>query len=516
MLRCRRCRKGIAQSAFLSVEAEATDRRSPDACNIWHINVDTLPEWIVTAVEQAQWTVGKLNCENCAARLGGFNFIHHSECPCGRDVTIHLNKSRVDWDHKHCVPIVQPRKKKPGIEQGGLLTNGCHTEQRAHFEQAELDSLHLDGAAVMSSSSPADASGDGENVQSLCFSPLSCSSHRRQSCLEDYTPIRSSCFSLSSTVDKFAVKVSRAETNESVASAAFCPPSQVSDNDVDVPFNAVACHSLVSGRTYPPMFPITVRTREDAGSSPENIARGEEVSDSLLSLREGSISDSFTEQDEDEQPQVFMASLAPNSLSKREKNRLKGFRRKQRKKERWLHSRQKQTESVTVSLDDSREGLTCAICLDIYFSPHSCHPCGHVFCEPCLRTLAKNRHTNTPCPLCRALISDTSLHKELNRTTKDFSNVYSARKLNFMRSYCARWPLPSCQKCFRTFWERRREGMAQRRWHFAMEDLTLNAWDFTNFRTWLFDIFLVIICIHSVNWVLAFLFILFVMFYFFC
>lgn len=38
------------------------------------------------------------------------------------------------------------------------------------------------------------------------------------------------------------------------------------------------------------------------------------------------------------QAEALLNSLASNKLSKREKNRLKGLRRKQRKRERWLHS----------------------------------------------------------------------------------------------------------------------------------------------------------------------------------
>lgn len=60
---------------------------------------------------------------------------------------------------------------------------------------------------------------------------------------------------------------------------------------------------------------------------------------------------------------------------------------------------------LTGSDDEEREGYTCAVCLDVYYSPYKCHPCSHVFCEPCLRTLAKNRPSNTLCPLCRTLIS---------------------------------------------------------------------------------------------------------------
>lgn len=49
----------------------------------------------------------------------------------------------------------------------------------------------------------------------------------------------------------------------------------------------------------------------------------------------------------------------------------------------------------TVRRKKNREGLTCAVCLDIYICPHICRPCG-----PCLRTIINNRPMNTPCSLC--------------------------------------------------------------------------------------------------------------------
>uniref|UniRef100_A0A3P8UK64 RING-type domain-containing protein n=1 Tax=Cynoglossus semilaevis TaxID=244447 RepID=A0A3P8UK64_CYNSE len=61
--------------------------------------------------------------------------------------------------------------------------------------------------------------------------------------------------------------------------------------------------------------------------------------------------------------------------------------------------------------DKDREGLICPVCLDVFFRPHSCKPCGHVFCEPCLRRVAKNRARSTPCPLCRSIISYTDVNK---------------------------------------------------------------------------------------------------------
>lgn len=59
---------------------------------------------------------------------------------------------------------------------------------------------------------------------------------------------------------------------------------------------------------------------------------------------------------------------------------------------------------------ENRENLTCAVCLDVYFSPHRSQPCGHVFCEPCLRAHAMNSgNDKTTCPLCRDVILYTNL-----------------------------------------------------------------------------------------------------------
>lgn len=252
---------------------------------------------------QAQWTVGKLNCQNCAARLGGFNFINRSECPCGRDATVHLNKSRVDRDHKHYVLIVQPRRTRPRKEQPGLLTDGSQNkEQRPEFNRTALDSLQLNCAAVMSHSSPAQASnslaGSG-NAQSFSFSPLYCISDRRRCSLEDDVAIRSSCFCPAGPTDTSAVEMTRAGADESTRSPVAHPTSQLFDTDGEASVSAAFCHSLVSGRTRSPLHQQLLQTVEDVESSPETTAVNEEVSDSALFLRGRSISDSVAEQDEE-------------------------------------------------------------------------------------------------------------------------------------------------------------------------------------------------------------------------
>ncbi|KAK5878551.1 hypothetical protein CesoFtcFv8_023949 [Champsocephalus esox] len=471
MLRCRRCRKCVVDSTCLSTQAEATEDSSEAGCTIWHVDVDALPEWILTSVHQAQWTVGKLYCQNCCARLGGFNFINHSECPCGRDAAVHLSKSRVDRDHKHRVLIVQPRRRRTSEkEQTAVLTDGRRSGER----RTDFNSLHLNGAAQASTETP----------------PV--------------LLLQSSVLHLSPETPQFGGRRLHQRFD--------------SEGEASV----VACRPLVSGGTRSPLQRV-----EDAESYPETSSVQQDVPVSALLLRRRAVSDSVAdgELEEDEEEMVAVcyalhlkASRPPpasNRLSRREKNRLKSVRRKQRRRERWMLSQQAESVSPTLSEgeDQDREGLTCAVCLEVFFSPYSCQPCAHVFCEPCLRTIAKNRPTNTPCPLCRALISHTTPHKEFNHTAKTFfPKVYNARKQGFQSAACAKWPLPSCRKRFRAFWGEQRQ--TARRWHFALGGFTLDTLDFGGVRGWLFDNGLVMVYI-PVNWILATFFSFFFMYFFF-
>lgn len=208
-------------------------------------------------------------------------------------------------------------------------------------------------------------------------------------------------------------------------------------------------------------------------------------------------------------------------MSKREKNRMRCLRRRQRKRERWRQLQESQESSTADPSSSSseededliREGYICAVCLDVYFCPYMCHPCNHIFCEPCLRTLAKNSPTNTPCPLCRTIITHVFFQKELNQTARTFfPKEYLSRKQNFQKATCAKWPLPSCRKLFRIFggFQRPSSPMARRRFpHFMMdfEDETPPGWRL--------DMDMVIIYIYSVNWIIGFFIFCFLCYLFF-
>lgn len=206
---------------------------------------------------------------------------------------------------------------------------------------------------------------------------------------------------------------------------------------------------------------------------------------------------------------------------RRERNRIKYLRRRQRRRERWRQSQlqeSRQSSPRSPSSSDSsgddeevvpwdREGYICAVCLDVYFSPYMCHPCNHIFCEPCLRTLAKNSPANTPCPLCRTTITHVFFQKELNQTTRTFfPKEYLSRKQTFQKASCAKWPLPSCRRLFHIFGSFQRPSTAiSRRQYPHGGGYRLDTMDFQDdSQGWRFDMDMVIIYIYSINWIIGF------------
>ncbi|KAJ8262864.1 hypothetical protein COCON_G00153210 [Conger conger] len=239
--------------------------------------------------------------------------------------------------------------------------------------------------------------------------------------------------------------------------------------------------------------------------SPPGASPGERGVGPAPALRRRVLSHSSTEQGEEEEereeeaqragvlqvsPGLATSLLTPaveRRLSKRERNRMKILRRRQRRRDRWIQSqlqehRQSSTGNVTTSSSEDedlpagdRDGFICAVCLDVYFSPYMCHPCNHVFCEPCLRTLAKNSPANTPCPLCRTLITHVFFQKGFRRQASPIT-----------------------------------------RRQFPHGGYRLDALDLEDdSRGWRFDMDMVIIYIYSVNWVIGFILFCFLCYLFF-
>lgn len=219
-------------------------------------------------------------------------------------------------------------------------------------------------------------------------------------------------------------------------------------------------------------------------------------------------------------------------LNKRERSKLRNLRRKQRRHERWLQKQGKcpgvgllnhMSLSNDMSTDEDndcaeeKDSYVCAVCLDVYFNPYMCYPCRHIFCEPCLRTLAKDNPASTPCPLCRTIISRVFFQTELNNATKTFfTKEYLKIKQSFQKSSSAKWPLPSCRKAFHLFggFHRRPAPVTRRQFPHGAHRM-----DYLHFeddsRGWWFDMDMAIIYIYSVNWVIGFVVFCFLCYFFF-
>nr|XP_020449634.1 uncharacterized protein LOC109956673 [Monopterus albus] len=289
----------------------------------------------------------------------------------------------------------------------------------------------------------------------------------------------------------------------------------------------------------PDPFWVKVRTGATAGQSPQSHHPQKHIT--CLTSSELGVEEEWKEEEEEEEQdmedsenggsgvmevmsQTMTLAVVPpcvpfgeKRMSKKEKNRRRG----QRRRERWRQSQQLESRQKSMGNSSSngssggeddesvnssdREGYTCTVCLDVYFSPHMCHPCNHIFCEPCLRTLARSNPTNTPCPLCRTIITHVLFQKELSQAVRAFfPKEYLSRKRSFHKANCAKWPLPSCRKFFHVFggFQRQSSPIAGRQFPHG-GGYRLDAMD------------MVIIYMYSVNWVIGFFIFCFLCYLFF-
>ncbi|KAI4879692.1 hypothetical protein NFI96_032020, partial [Prochilodus magdalenae] len=468
---CRRC---VADSAcLLSASKEFTS-----TCSVWHVDVDTLPDWILNVINQVHWTVGKLNCQYCGARLGGFNFINCSKCPCGHDTAVHLSKSRVDQAVKHSVHVSRPgRASRHAVTQAGLLSKQNEIEEpRGNVESISNlnQDLHEDTQMLTPETEciPTQiASLDGEASFIPCYSS---------------TPDLHHIPPVHEDVNERVAVVDSGQEPQSLRSVE--PDNEDSEaSEEQMPVELPGYQENTEGH-------LSYFTPQETNSLDAELEQ--ELEDISLGMTE---------------EQMHHTTSSPvQKLTKREKNRLKSMRRKQRKKARWIQSQLDENVlsvkwNLTSSEDEEKEGYTCAVCLDVYYNPYMCQPCSHVFCEPCLRTVAKNRASSTPCPLCRTLISHVLFQQELHQTTKTcFPKEYISRKETFQKTNYSKWPLPSCSKRFRILWGFQRRGASASRWQFPHRAFGLDGLDLGDMRGWPFDSDVVIISIYSFQWVLAF------------
>ncbi|KAM9250989.1 LOW QUALITY PROTEIN: E3 ubiquitin-protein ligase RNF180 [Cariama cristata] len=550
VLHCWRCRKYMANSVCLA-KCHGKERSevtaSQESCNVWHVNLET----VKCVIEKAQWTIGKLHCPFCGACLGGFNFICNTKCSCGQLVNIHFCKSRTDYQPVFSVKLAKSSGKHlPLLKiQSGFSKDTCYKVVTATLE------IQIQGLSYMARNN----NGTGRLTEALCLEvraprfevksrklPLKALNQKRN--LSASVPMNDTC-----TIKPFHRRSHSLDLNireRLILSPVLHETSSMGtiyhEQNENPPVYTRSGLQLVSNRKDGSSFQdlyssssdklqkrfrvtsFTTLLHRETESECDFEATGQSSGNAITDGSPFVMNfSSPTSAVEEEQYITLVGLVQPRSvsfnqnLSKRERNKLKSLRRKQRQKERWL---QKQTANDNLHTDDQhelrgdKESYLCAVCLDVYFNPYMCYPCHHIFCEPCLRMLAKDNPASTPCPLCRTTIARVFFQTELNNSTKSFFPMeYLKLKENFQKSHFAKWPLPNCKKAFRVFeagFQRRSDPVTRR--HFPHAAHRMDYMDFEDdSRGWRFDMDMVIIYIYSVNWVIGFIVFCFLCYFFF-
>ncbi|NXB61723.1 RN180 ligase, partial [Struthidea cinerea] len=556
VLHCWRCRKYVANSVFLAKcsgkkpsKISQPSAAAQNSSNVWHVSLEAIPEWVKCVIEKAQWTIGKLHCPFCEACLGDFNFVCNKECSCGQLVNIHFCRTWTEHKPPFSAKLSKSSEKHLLLKiQSGFDKDTCHEVVTATLE------IKNQGLSYMAGSNK----GAGRLTEALCLEvraprceikskklPLKALNQKRN--LPSSYPMKDAC-----TVKPFHRRSHSLDLNirerlvlSPVSHETCSMGTPYHGQNENPPVYTQGGLQLESNRTDGSSF-------QDLYTSCADILQNQFQVTSITTLlhREtesecdfgvnGQSSGSVipdgspfvmnlslpTRAVEDKQYITPVGLVQPTSisfnqkLSKRERNESKSLRRKQRRREQCL---QKQPANDNLHTDDEhglrgdKESYLCAVCLDVYFNPYMCYPCHHIFCEPCLRMLAKDNPTSTPCPLCRTTIARVFFQTDLNNSTRSFFPMeYLNLKENFQKSSSAKWPLPSCKKAFRVFEGFQRHSNTVTRRHFPHAAHRMDYMDFEDdSRGWRFDMDMVIIYIYSVNWIIGFIVFCFLCYFFF-
>ncbi|NXX18458.1 RN180 ligase, partial [Podargus strigoides] len=143
VLRCWKCRKYIANTDCLAKchgkepsETSQPSAAAQESCDVWHMNLEAIPEWVKCVTEKAQCTIGKVHCPFCEACLGGFNFVCNTKCSCGQLVSTHFCRSRTDYQPAFSIRLAQSSGKHfPLLKiQSGFRKDTCDKVVTAALE----------------------------------------------------------------------------------------------------------------------------------------------------------------------------------------------------------------------------------------------------------------------------------------------------------------------------------------------------------------------------------------------
>ena len=129
----------------------------------------------------------------------------------------------------------------------------------------------------------------------------------------------------------------------------------------------------------------------------------------------------------------------------RRRRRKRDLRCKQKQRDKTLSQRDKIQELLDgePELSELCDDLICPVCLDMLHEPFQVDPCGHVFCEPCLRRLGQKNPMNCTCPMCRTKIFFCKHKKEMAKDIREnHQSLYMKRKKFERTTPVFQYPLP--------------------------------------------------------------------------
>ncbi|NXI59312.1 RN180 ligase, partial [Chloroceryle aenea] len=556
VLCCWRCRKYITSVCLAKCHRREPSKTSQpssavqESINVWHVNLEAIPEWVKCVTEKAQWTIGKLHCPFCEACLGGFSFVCNTKCSCGQLASTHFRKSPMDYQSTLSVKLAKSSGKHlPVLKiQSGFSKETCHEVVTA------ASKIKNEGLSYMTRNN----NGTGRLTEALCLQvralrfemksrglPLKALNEKRHF-FSSY-PLNDACsvkpfnrrtHSLDLSIRERPVLSPALYETCSIGTIYYGhnenPPvdtqcglqvecSRTDDNSFQYLCSASADKQRERFQGTSLTTLLHRKTKNECDFEATGQSSGNTIAGGSPFVMNLSSPTCAVEEEQYITPAGLVQPMSISfnqKLSKREKNKLKCLRRKQKRQEQGL---QNQTANDNLHADNEhelrgdKESYLCAVCLDVYFNPYMCYPCHHIFCEPCLRMLAKDNPASTPCPLCRATIARVFFQTELNNSAKSvFPMEYLKLKENFQKSNSAKWPLPSCKKAFRVFESFQRRSDAVTRRHFPHAAHRMDYMDFEDDgRGWRFDMDMVIIYIYSVNWVIGFIVFCFLCYFFF-
>lgn len=96
---------------YQSLTNEDLDQKN----TLLYIDYEKAPAWILSIIDQASWTAGKLTCLKCSCKVGSFNFLDLKRCPCCKVISpcVWLIQSKVDAE----VSVINVTKSIPHLRK---------------------------------------------------------------------------------------------------------------------------------------------------------------------------------------------------------------------------------------------------------------------------------------------------------------------------------------------------------------------------------------------------------------